>query len=76
MIVTTAMTTMSHQYFATWFLSEEQIQEILKRNRPQEEIDDQDLDKIDIANKNTNITDAKEGIEIVDISTSTYKDGL
>lgn len=76
MIVTTAMTTMSHQYFATWFLSEEQIQEILKRNRPQEEIDDQDLDKIDIANKNTNITDAKEGIEIVDISTSTYKGWL
>ena len=38
MIVTTAMTTMSHQYFATWFLSDEEIAEILKRNRPQEDM--------------------------------------
>jgi exopolysaccharide biosynthesis protein len=29
--VQTAMTTMSHQYLATWFLSEEEIQEIMDR---------------------------------------------
>ena len=33
MIVTTSMTTMTHQYFATWFLSDEKIQEILAKNR-------------------------------------------
>ena len=31
MIVTTAMTTMKHQYFATWFLSKEKIDEILAK---------------------------------------------
>lgn len=29
--VQTAMTTMNHQYLATWFLSEEEIQEIMKK---------------------------------------------
>lgn len=72
MIVTTSMTTMTHQYFATWFLSDEEIAEILKRNRPQEEVEDTDLNKIEIANKSSNTTDPKEGIEIVDVSTDTY----
>lgn len=31
-LVTTAMTTMSHQYLATWFYSEERINEILANN--------------------------------------------
>ena len=73
MIVTTAMTTMSHQYFATWFLSDEEIAEILKRNRPQEDIEDQDINKIEIAEVNTNSTDPKEGIEIINIEADTYK---
>lgn len=73
MIVTTAMTTMRHQYFATLFLSEEEIDEILTRNRPQQDIGDQDLDKIEIASKTSSTKDAKEGIEIVDVSTNTYK---
>ena len=34
MIVTTAMTTMTHQYFATLFLSQEKIDAILAANRP------------------------------------------
>ncbi|MDO4283437.1 MAG: phosphodiester glycosidase family protein [Clostridia bacterium] len=72
MIVTTAMTTMTHQYFATWFLSDEEIEEILKRNRPQEDVEDTDVGKIEIANKNSNVTDPKEGIEIVDVSSDTY----
>lgn len=39
--VTTAMTTYSHQYLAKWFVSEEEIAEIMKRNKvldPKEEI--------------------------------------
>lgn len=72
MIVTTSMTTMTHQYFATWFLSDEEIQEILTRNRPQKEVEDTDPNKIEIAEKTSNTTDPKEGIQIVDVSTDTY----
>ncbi len=32
-LITTAMTTMTHQYFATWFYSDETIQEVLNKNR-------------------------------------------
>lgn len=67
MIVTTAMTTMTHQYFATWFLSDEEIEEILKANRPQETNELQDVDDIQIS-ENVN-----DGIELVDVSSSTYK---
>ncbi len=67
MIVTTAMTTMTHQYFATWFLSDEQIEEILKANRPEELDELQDVNDIQIS-ENVN-----DGIELVDVSSSTYK---
>lgn len=32
-LITTAMTTMTHQYFATWFYDDETIQEVLNKNR-------------------------------------------
>ncbi len=67
MIVTTAMTTMSHQYFATWFLSDEKIQEILAKNRPNENLADQDIEDIKVNDK------ADDGIELVDVSTKTFK---
>ena len=35
-LITTAMTTMTHQYFATWFYDDETIQEVLARNRVEE----------------------------------------
>lgn len=74
MIVTSAMTTMSHQYFATWFLSNEEIESILKKNRPQEEVDQQDLNQIEIANKGSNdATDPKDGIEVITIENDNYK---
>ena len=31
--ITSAMTTMNHQYLATWFYSDEQIQDVLNRNK-------------------------------------------
>lgn len=34
--ITTAMTTMRHQYLATWFFSQETIDEVLSRNRVEE----------------------------------------
>lgn len=67
MIVTTAMTTMSHQYFATLFLSNEKIQEILKNNRPEETLDDTQVEDIQVSNMN------KDGIELVDVSSKTFK---
>ncbi len=67
MIVTTAMTTMSHQYFATLFLSDEKIQEILKNSRPEETLDDTQVEDIQVSNMN------KDGIELVDVSSKTFK---
>ena len=44
-LITTAMTTRSHQYFATWFYDDETINEVLNKNRVQEvdEITDSSL---------------------------------
>lgn len=67
MIVTTAMTTMTHQYFATWFLSDEKIAEILEKNRPTEELEAQEVSDIKI---DENVTD---GIELVDVSSKSFK---
>lgn len=35
-LITTAMTTMTHQYFATWFYDDETIKEVLEKNKVQE----------------------------------------
>mgnify|MGYP004599184523 FL=1 len=35
-LITTAMTTMTHQYFATWFYDEETIQAVLAKNKVEE----------------------------------------
>ncbi len=70
MIVTTSMTTMTHQYFATWFLSDEKIQEILTANRGINENVQQNLTDVNIkAPKNQKNT---EGIEKIDVSTDTF----
>ena len=44
-LITTAMTTMSHQYFATWFYDDDTIQDSLNKNKVQEtdEITDTDV---------------------------------
>ena len=70
MIVTTAMTTMSHQYFATLFLSKEKIDEILAKNRPQENIEDQSLSAINIGSGIS--AEDMNGIELKDISNDSY----
>lgn len=70
MLVTTAMTTMSHQYFATWFLSYEEINDILKRNRPSEDLEEQEINEIKV---NENLDD---GVELIDVSNDTFKGHL
>ena len=73
MIVTTAMTTMSHQYFATWFLSDEKIAEILKNNRPTENVEDQNLSDITVSATKVNTSnDPLKGTELIDVSTKDY----
>jgi exopolysaccharide biosynthesis protein len=67
MLVTTAMTTMNHQYIAKWFLSDKKINEILQKNRPQEVLADQQLDEIKVSQK------ADSGVEIIDVSSNNFK---
>ena len=45
-LITTAMTTMSHQYLATWFYDDETINEVMKNNYVLESLEDTDLDAI------------------------------
>jgi len=71
MIVTTAMTTMTHQYFATWFLSDDEIKEIIAKTRGSGENVEQNLQ--DISVKQTKKQTNTEGIEIVNVSTDTFK---
>lgn len=48
-LITTAMTTMNHQYFATWFYDDDTIQEVLNKNRIQEIDEITDTDTIEVA---------------------------
>ena len=45
-LVTTAMTTMTHQYFATWFYDDETIEYILDKNKIVEIDEETDIDAI------------------------------
>ena len=49
-LITTAMTTMTHQYFATWFYDDDTIQDSLNKNKVQETDEITDTDVI-IVNK-------------------------
>lgn len=46
-LITTAMTTMNHQYLATWFYSDETINKVLSNNRVIESKENTNLDLID-----------------------------
>ncbi len=50
--VGSAMTTMSHQYLAKWFLSDEKIESILKKSSTEISNENTDIDKVKILNKN------------------------
>lgn len=67
MIVTTAMTTMRHQYFATFFLSQDEITKILEKNRPDQELAEQNLEDIQVDENST------DGMQLVDVSSKTFK---
>lgn len=72
MIVTTSMTTMTHQYFATWFLSDEKINEILASNKLTNNTEEQSLEEVEIVEAEEDNSGSKEGIEIIPIETDTF----
>ena len=66
--VVTAMSTMNHQYLATWFLSDEEIQEIMKKLEVQNNEDsNSDEIKIEIPSENK-----KEKIKVDKITGKNY----
>lgn len=48
-LITTAMTTMTHQYFATWFYDDDVIKDVLNRNKVIEIAEDTDTNLINFA---------------------------
>lgn len=65
-LVTTAMTTINHKYIATWFLSQEKINEIMKNNSVIESGEKENLSAIKISNK------AGKEVELIDIKKSKF----
>ncbi len=62
-LVTTAMTTMTHQYFAKWFYDEDTIQEILDQNKVVEIDENTDESVIDVAEANKEVTEYRNEYE-------------
>jgi exopolysaccharide biosynthesis protein len=58
-LITTAMTTMNHQYFATIFYNDEEIQKCLENNKVEESDEITDVSKVDTSNT-ANVTDDVE----------------
>jgi len=55
-LIPTAMTTMTHQYFATWFYSDETIEDVLSQNMIIESNEDTDLNLITVGKVDFNST--------------------
>lgn len=66
--VVTAMSTMNHQYLARWFLSDEEIEEILKRLEVQ---NNENSDSNDIS-INENVTETEKEISVEKITGKNY----
>ena len=59
-LITTAMTTLNHQYLATWFYSDETIQKVLENNKVIEPDEDSNTNLITINTNSTNATIYKD----------------
>ena len=62
-LITTAMTTMTHQYFATWFYDDETIQAVLNKNKVEEVDETTDTNTIVVEKTNSNITEYENEYE-------------
>lgn len=86
-LITTAMTTMTHQYLATWFYDDKTIEDVLSHHAVIESGEETDIDKIVISEVPENITiyesiyeeqvlkkdEGNDIYKIIDIKESTYK---
>jgi exopolysaccharide biosynthesis protein len=76
-LIPTAMTTMNHRYFATWFYSEEMIESILSENTVIESDEDTDLNLITVGkidfNSTTYENEYEKEILTRDANNSVYK---
>lgn len=54
-LITTAMTTMSHQYLATWFYDDKTIDEVLKNNYVKETDEDTDTSELSFGDYSANM---------------------
>ena len=52
-LITTAMTTMTHQYYATWFFDDDVINDVLNRNKVVEINEDTDTNQIQVGKTKT-----------------------
>ena len=77
--VTTAMQTMNHKYLAYWFVSDEEIEEIMNRNKvlePTEEINLENIETKPKENSNSEVENKLNKIERIDISEEGFKGNL
>ena len=74
-LITTAMTTMTHQYFATWFYDDETIEDALNKNRVKEtdEITDTDIIVIDQTEKTEYANEYERAVLEKDPDNDDYK---
>lgn len=71
-LVTSAMTTLRHQYIATLFLSKQEIEDIMNKNK----INDNafsDVSGIKFVSNNAAVSKSKEGIEHITINENNFK---
>lgn len=77
LLITSAMTTMTHQYLATWFYSDETIDAVLKKHNIVEVFEESNPDLITIKNYDKNITkfesETEEEILKKDSNSDLYK---
>ncbi|MDP4088080.1 MAG: phosphodiester glycosidase family protein [Bacillota bacterium] len=70
-VVTTAMTTLTHQYLATWFLNDEDINSIMEKYAVHDENSQSDVNAISVTD--ADIEKKDDQVELVNISNSKVK---
>ena len=72
-LITTAMTTMTHQYLATWFYSDDTIQEVLNKNRVAES---EETERVSTEIEPTLVDEEPAPIEIEELATKRTESGV
>lgn len=64
-LITTAMTTLNHQYFATWFYDDKTIQDVLSNNAVIESGEDTNTSEVELVSYDKKVTYANEYEETI-----------